>query len=102
MLHLAATAGALWTVLHTLATALADGHEVATKLVSNVVYVIPIVAATGLAAMAAWRRSGGSRRLWLLLAASNLLWRMGELTWSTYELVLHRDPPSRRSPTAST
>lgn len=83
----------LWTAGYALATGLTLGHPAALKAVANVAYLLPLVGATTLAVLAARRRHGRARGFWSLLAVSNGLWVVGELTWSTYELVLHRDPP---------
>ncbi len=93
VLRLALVAALVWTALYAGATALAAGHEAALKAVANVAYLVPLVGALGLAAVAAVKRRGRSRRFWALLAASNALWVLGELTWSTYELVLRQEPP---------
>ncbi len=93
VLRLALVAALVWTALYAGATALAAGHEAALKAVANVAYLVPLVGALGLAAVAAVKRRGRSRRFWALLAASNALWVVGELIWSTYELVLRQEPP---------
>ena len=44
-------------------------------------------------ALAGARQTGALRRFWWLLAAAAGAWTIGELTWSSYELILHRDVP---------
>jgi signal transduction histidine kinase len=73
-------------------TALAHGTR-AQHLVGDVLYLVPVAVATMLSFVAAARARGRRRFFWSVLAASNLLWLAGELTWSTYVLVLGRDSP---------
>ncbi len=89
----AAAAAIAWIGAFAVATALVSGNEAGERAVGNVAYLIPLVAATALALMAARQRHGRARRFWAVLAASNAFWLTGELIWSAYELGLEREPP---------
>jgi signal transduction histidine kinase len=87
---LAAAVG--WVLAYALLTALAHTTR-AQHLVGDVVYLVPVAVATALSVAAAARSRARRRFFWGVLAASNLLWLAGELTWSTYVLVLGRESP---------
>jgi two-component system cell cycle response regulator len=55
--------------------------------------VVPVAAAAVLSVLVASRATGQRRRLWRLLAASNVLWLGGDLVWATYAYVLHGEAP---------
>jgi hypothetical protein len=82
----------VWLLSYVVLTALARSTH-AQHFVGDVVYLVPVAAATMLSFMVAARARGRRRFFWSVLAASNLLWLAGEVTWSTYVLVLGRESP---------
>ena len=88
----AAALGVLWLALYAAAVALSDSDALSGKIVGDVVYLLPVVACTALAIFAALKAAPGRRRFWRFLAASQLLWLAGEVTWGYYELVLGQEP----------
>ena len=83
-----AVAGVLFTAAVTLRW---FGHD-ATTAIDDLGEALAALVAVG-AAVFASRRSSESRRAWLYLGASALSWGIGEMVWSWYELVGHREVP---------
>jgi hypothetical protein len=83
----------VWIVGYVAVTALVAATLEGAKIVGDVVYVVPIAAAAGLAFLAAGTTAGLQRRLWTVLAISNAVWLAGELIWGWYGLILDREPP---------
>jgi signal transduction histidine kinase len=90
---LAAAIGAGWLVAFTLATRAAEGSELASQVVGDVVYVIGVAAAAGFSVVAALRAQPHQRLFWRLLALSNLGWLAGEILWAVLELGLGQEVP---------
>jgi len=83
---IACSAGVAWVALYAAWTAIAPWGFEGQRWFSNVVYHVPIVAATAIA-LAAWRHGRvGSHTFWALLALSNAVWLVSELLWSVREL----------------
>jgi two-component system, cell cycle response regulator len=89
----AVLAGATWLVGYGIATPFVAGSERGEKMLGDVLFLVPVVAAAILTWMAASRVGGRHRRLWRVMAVSNLCWLGGELTWSYYEIFLHQESP---------
>ncbi len=87
----AAGVGALWLAAYVAATAWARSPG-AQQVVHEALYVLPIALAAVLSVLVA-RRRREPRWFWRLLAASNVLWLAGDLTWATYGFVLQREAP---------
>jgi signal transduction histidine kinase/CheY-like chemotaxis protein len=83
--------GAAWLVAYAIATAVMRS-ETAALVLSDVIYIIPVAAATALTIWAARRAEGAQRLFWWLLAVATLSWLAGEVSWSVLELGLHREP----------
>jgi len=89
----AAALGLVWVLAYAAATGLVEDHAAARQVLGDLVYLVPVAVATGLAAVAARRASGRRRRLWRLLLVSNALWLLGDLTWAAYPYLLHAEAP---------
>lgn len=87
-------AGVAWLALFAALTALGHGSAELGRFVGNVVYAVPIVLLVPLCVLAARRARGRLRTAWWLLAASNLAWLAGELTWSLYSYLRPGGLPS--------
>jgi len=81
-LRAGAVAGALWLTGYAVATGIVAGNERAQMLLGDLVYLVPLVAATALALLAAVRLSGRTRLFWLIVGVSLVLLLSGECTWS--------------------
>jgi two-component system, cell cycle response regulator len=80
-------AASLWLVAYAVALALTDPDHLSGKVLNDGAYLLPIVLATVASGYAARRAPGTQRRFWLVLTASNVLWLIGELTWTGYVIV---------------
>jgi two-component system, cell cycle response regulator len=81
-LVVAVLAGLTWLAIYTVLS-VGTRHSVAlSSFVANVVYLLPIAAAVGIAGFAATRTLGRFRLVWWLLAASSLSWFAGEMAWT--------------------
>lgn len=85
--------GVAWLALYACLTALGQNSAELSKFVANIVYLVPIVAAVLLSALAGLRTSGRVRVAWRLLFASNLAWLAGETTWTLYRYLTTNGPP---------
>ncbi len=85
--------GVAWLIVFVAATWLATGHDLASKLVSDVLYVVGVGAAASFSVVAAFKAQPHQRVFWRLLAVSNVLWLGGEVVWSVLELGLGREAP---------
>ena len=92
VLRRAAIAGALWCIAFTVASLLVPADTHAQLLLGDVVYLVPVLAAAALTTAAAARRATRHRAFWVVLAASTVLWAIGEMTWGFLELVLEQEP----------
>jgi diguanylate cyclase (GGDEF)-like protein len=80
------------SLLFTAAVTLRWGGRAVTNTVDDLGEAIAAFVAVG-GAFLAIRRSTETRRAWTFLGASALSWGIGELVWSWYELVRHRQVP---------
>ncbi|MEV0718388.1 diguanylate cyclase [Asanoa sp. NPDC050611] len=83
--------GVGWLVVFVVLLVVAQVHP--STAVVDLPYLVPIVAAVGLSAVAALVTRGRTRVAWILLAVSNALWLTGEVIWVYYTYVLQRGPP---------
>src|SRR5579859_594604 len=83
---------AIWLALYALALALTDPGSVPGKILNDGAYLVPVALATVSSFLAARRSTATQRRFWSVLAASNLLWLIGELTWTTYVVLAGQAP----------
>jgi len=90
--RLAAVAAGVAAVLFTLAVALRVFGHGGTNTLDDLGEAVAAFLAVGACAYAAGR-SRDARRAWALLGASALFWGLGEVVWSWYELVQHREVP---------
>jgi len=81
-LVVAVLVGLAWLALYAGLTALSRRSGGLSSFVANVVYLLLIAAAAGLAGIAARRTHGRVRLVWWLLAASTFSWFTGEVVWS--------------------
>ncbi|GAA1639736.1 hypothetical protein GCM10009679_50940 [Saccharothrix algeriensis] len=63
------------------------------RFVGEVLYLVPIIACTGLAVFAARRTRQRVRIAWRMLVVSNALWLLGESIWAVYSYVHPEGPP---------
>src|ERR1700754_1568963 len=84
--------GAGWLVLFVVLLVIAQ--FVHSTMLVDIPYLVPIVAAVGLSAVAAVRTVGRTRIAWIVLTVSNTLWLVGEVIWVLYTYVLQRGPPA--------
>jgi two-component system cell cycle response regulator len=89
----AAAAGVVWLAGYAAATFLTQGSATGRQVVGDVVYLAPVALAAIASVVVARRASGRRRRLWHILAASNLLWLGGDLVWAGYAFLLREDAP---------
>jgi two-component system, cell cycle response regulator len=94
VLRLVLLLGVGWVAGYALATGLVAGDKRAQMLLGDIVFLIPIIAAAGLALLAGVRLAGRARLFWLIIGGSLLLLLLGESTWSYYELALKIEAPS--------
>src|SRR5690242_13411629 len=80
-LLVAVLTGLAWLAVYAGLTAVSRRSAGASSFVANVVYLLPIAAAAGLAVFAAHRTHERVRLVWWLLAASNFSWFAGEVAW---------------------
>ncbi|GAA1376769.1 bifunctional diguanylate cyclase/phosphohydrolase [Catellatospora chokoriensis] len=80
-------AGAAWVMLYAVLLRATRNSPDASRFVGEVVYLVPIVAATALAVYAARRTRQRVATAWRLLIVSNSLWLIGESTWAVYSYV---------------
>ncbi|HZG98605.1 MAG TPA: diguanylate cyclase [Nocardioidaceae bacterium] len=92
VLRRATALGLVWLAAYAGATWLTAGSPAARQALGELVYLVPIAVA---AVLSVWVACKGSepRWFWRLLAASNVLWLGGDLTWATYSYVLHEQAP---------
>jgi HD-GYP domain-containing protein (c-di-GMP phosphodiesterase class II) len=83
---LAVAAGGLWLAFYAGWTALRPFGDHGQTVFADTAYLVPIVAATVLAGVAAKRGPSALRGFWALAALSNALWLAGETLWSAREL----------------
>jgi putative nucleotidyltransferase with HDIG domain len=82
----AAAVGALWLAFYATWLLLGPSSAHARTVFSNTAYLVPIVVAVAIGALA-WRRSSPRlRTFWALLCVSNALWLAAELLWATRAL----------------
>jgi diguanylate cyclase (GGDEF)-like protein len=81
-LVVAVLTGLAWLAVYAGLTALSRRSVGASSFVANVVYLLPIAAAAGLAGFAAHRTHERVRLVWWLLAASTFSWFAGEVAWA--------------------
>jgi diguanylate cyclase (GGDEF)-like protein len=93
VLRAAAAAGALWLVAYAVTTALVADDESARLQLAGLPYLVPVLAATVAAVLAAVRLRGRQTRVWHILAVSNLSWLIAEIIWVVQEQVLGIEPP---------
>jgi len=82
-----------WVVAYTVAAVLVRGRDTATTVLGSGFYLLPLIVCAILSAVAARRCPARHRAFWLTMTASNVLWLVGELVFSTYALVLRRETP---------
>ena len=70
------------------------GGDAATRAVDDFGTAAAALIAGAAAVTAAVKTSGRTRHAWALLAAAMVSWAAGELTWSWYEVVVHRTVPN--------
>ena len=92
VLRRTAVAGAAWCVAFAVASILAAPGSRTDLILGDVVYLVPVVAAAVLTVAAALRASTRHRAFWIVLAASTVLWLVGELAWGFIEIVLKQEP----------
>jgi hypothetical protein len=81
-LVVAVLTGLAWLALYAGLTAFSRNSVGLRSFVANVVYLLPLAAAAGLAGFAAHRAYGRVRLVWWLLAASTASWFAGEVVWA--------------------
>lgn len=81
MCRLSAACGLGWLVGYQLLAWLAGGTWAA-PLVTDALYLLPIVAAAALGVFAAQASAGRIKKVWTWLALSHICWLIGELVWS--------------------
>jgi two-component system cell cycle response regulator len=84
----AAVPAALWLGLYAAWLAVRPGGRHALTIFSDTAYLVPIAVAFGLSVLASLRATRGLRLFWAVVAASNLLWLVGESLWSIKELLV--------------
>ena len=89
----AAALGVLWLAGYAVATAATRGSSSGRTILGDLVYLVPVALAAGTSVLVARRATGRRRRLWQILAASNLLWLGGDLVWAGYAFVLRQEAP---------
>lgn len=77
-------AGLAWVVLYAILMRASRSSPEASRLVGEVIYLVPIAAATALSVYAARRTRQRVSTAWRLLIVSNSLWLIGESTWAVY------------------
>ena len=92
-LVIAVLAGVTWLALYAALTAVSRHSVALSSFVANVVYLLPIAAAGGIAGLAARRTVGRVRQVWWLLAASGLSWFAGEVAWTLKDYLSPGTPP---------
>lgn len=85
--------GIAWLTVFVVATWLTTGHDLGSKVVSDVLYVAGVGAAASFSVVAAFKAQPHQRVFWRLLAVSNVLWLGGEVVWSVLELGLGKEAP---------
>ncbi|WP_144126714.1 bifunctional diguanylate cyclase/phosphohydrolase [Catellatospora sichuanensis] len=86
-------AGAAWVTLYAVLMRATRNSPDASRLVGEVVYLVPIAAATALAVYAARRTRQRVGTAWRLLIVSNSLWLIGESTWAVYSYLSPEGAP---------
>jgi two-component system cell cycle response regulator len=81
-----------WLALYAVSLGLTNADALSGKLLNDGAYLFPIALAALASCFAARRASGAQRRFWQILAASNVLWLVGEVIWSTYAFVAGQTP----------
>jgi diguanylate cyclase (GGDEF)-like protein len=94
LLRAGTVAGAAWLIGYAIATGIVAGDQHAQMLLGDLVYLVPLVAATTLTLLAATRLSGRARLFWLIVGTSLVLLLAGECVWSYDELVLGIETPT--------
>src|SRR5690348_3727311 len=92
-LVVAVLAGLTWLAIYAGLTAISQRSAALSPFVGNVLYLVPIAAATWLAGFAGWRTFGRVRWFWWLLAASTLSWLAGEIAWAVIDYLTPGLPP---------
>ena len=95
------TSRAAWTALASLVFTLAYaiwlilrlGGDEALRILSDVLFQVPSLAATAACAVAAARTRGRERAGWAAIAIGIGLWSTAEWVWSCYDLFLRVEPP---------
>jgi diguanylate cyclase (GGDEF)-like protein len=77
-------AGAAWIALYFLSN---------NPIAQQVMFPVTGVVAFGAILLGVRRNRPGARRPWILLAFGILLWGLGDIIWSSYDLILHRVAP---------
>jgi two-component system cell cycle response regulator len=93
VVRLSAAAIVVWLALYALVTGLAAPGTLASKLLVNVAYDVPLVAAIALSALAARRGSGRMRWFWASIVVAAAFTLAGDLAWTWQELVQGREMP---------
>src|SRR5581483_7008830 len=89
---MAAVAAAVVAALFTLTVSLRWFGPGTSNAIDDIGEAVAALIAAGAGLIAA-RRSKDAAKAWLLIGASALSWGLGELVWSWYELIRHRDVP---------
>ncbi|HZQ83901.1 MAG TPA: GGDEF domain-containing protein [Acidimicrobiales bacterium] len=90
--RMAAVAAAVVAALFTLTVSLRWFGPGTSNAIDDIGEAVAALIAAGAGLIAA-RRSKDAAKAWLLIGASALSWGLGELVWSWYELIRHRDVP---------
>lgn len=86
-------AGVAWVALYAVLMRTSADSPDAARLVGEVVYLVPIMAATALAVYAARRTRHRVGTAWRMLIVSNSLWLIGESTWAVYSYLSPEGAP---------
>jgi diguanylate cyclase (GGDEF)-like protein len=93
VVRLAAAGVVAWLALYALVTALTEPGTLPNRLLVNVAYEVPLLAAIVLSARVARRASRRGRWFWGALAVAGMFTLAGDLVWTWRELVMGREMP---------
>jgi signal transduction histidine kinase len=75
-----------WVAVYAALIAASGQLGIGRQMVGDEIYLVGVAAATLMTVMAAQRAEPRWRAMWWVLAASNLLWFVGEVVWEAYDV----------------